>query len=81
MRDIPACLLGCAQTDKSTVIDQIFKNHYRLVYVTPEWCTNDFGEGILETLSKHIQITLIAIDEAHCVSQWGHDFRKAYRYN
>ncbi|CAH1246443.1 WRN [Branchiostoma lanceolatum] len=77
--NIPACFLGSAQKDKADVMRNLMRGVYRVVYITPEYAAGGAGESVLKDLDKKIGITLIAIDEAHCVSQWGHDFRSSYR--
>ncbi|XP_023030408.2 bifunctional 3'-5' exonuclease/ATP-dependent helicase WRN [Leptinotarsa decemlineata] len=77
--NIPACLLGSANRDTSKTISEIENKMYSLIYLTPEFCTGEFGSNILRTWYQELSITLIAIDEAHCVSTWGHDFRFQYR--
>ncbi|XP_054266583.1 bifunctional 3'-5' exonuclease/ATP-dependent helicase WRN-like isoform X2 [Macrosteles quadrilineatus] len=76
---IPAVMMGAAQTAKVSAIENLLAGEYRVVYVTPEWCLNDHGASILQKLLKAHNLTLVAIDEAHCVSQWGFDFRPKYR--
>ncbi|XP_041366268.1 Werner syndrome ATP-dependent helicase homolog [Gigantopelta aegis] len=75
--NIKACLLGSAQENSAQVRCDLMKGRYRVLYLTPEFVS--VGSNLLVDLDKKVGIDLIAIDEAHCVSQWGHDFRSAYR--
>jgi ATP-dependent DNA helicase RecQ len=60
--------------DNRAIIDKIARRELRLVYVAPERLLKS------ETLAlfKRANVALLAVDEAHCISQWGHDFRPEY---
>jgi ATP-dependent DNA helicase RecQ len=75
-KDIKAIALigGISQNETIDLLDNCEHGNYKFLYLSPERIQQDW---ILERIKK-LPINLIAIDEAHCVSQWGHDFRPAY---
>ncbi|GBN16085.1 Werner syndrome ATP-dependent helicase [Araneus ventricosus] len=75
--NIGACYLGSSQTQMGKVKEDLLKGKYKVVYMTPEFAEG--AELLLKNLDKKVGIVLFAIDEAHCVSHWGHDFRASYR--
>jgi ATP-dependent DNA helicase RecQ len=58
---------------------QLMRGELKLLYVAPERLMTEGFLNLLERLQQENKIGLFAIDEAHCVSQWGHDFRPEYR--
>ncbi|KAJ8572874.1 hypothetical protein K7X08_009385 [Anisodus acutangulus] len=73
---VSACFLGSGQTDRS-VEQKAMTGMYSIIYVCPETILRLIEP--LQSLAEGRGIALFAIDEVHCVSKWGHDFRPDYR--
>mgnify|MGYP003451212681 FL=1 len=74
---LTSCCYNSTTANKSALKREILKGRYQFVYITPESIVN--MKSFFEELIESQGISLFAIDEAHCISSYGFDFRKAYR--
>ena len=65
---------GITISELDSLLDNCIYGNYKLLYLSPERLQQEL---VIERI-KQMNVSLIAIDEAHCISQWGHDFRPAY---
>jgi ATP-dependent DNA helicase RecQ len=65
---------GIPFADLSTLLDNAIYGNYKFLYLSPE----RLQQEIVQNAIKQMNVNLIAVDEAHCISQWGNDFRPSY---
>ena len=70
-----AITAGLSYTDLDTQLDNCIYGNYKFLYMSPE----RLQQTIVQERVLQMHVNLIAVDEAHCISQWGNDFRPAYK--
>ncbi len=66
---------GISYSQLDTLLDNCIYGNYKFLYLSPERLQQELVQGRI----RQMNVNLIAVDEAHCISQWGSDFRPAYK--
>lgn len=69
-----AVFTGMTQNEIEIALNNCIYGDYKFLYLSPE----RLGTEVFQTLVKKMNVNLIAVDESHCISQWGYDFRPSY---
>lgn len=69
-----AIYMGMSHDEVLIALENCILGDYKFLYVSPE----RLGSELFQVKLRHMKVSFIAVDEAHCISQWGYDFRPAY---
>lgn len=77
--NIPCCALNSNNKNKNEDIQEIMNDNIKIVFMSPEYLMKTDAIELARTLIQYNKLGFFAIDESHCISSWGHDFRPEYR--